>query len=326
MPPVAPLLPVVFLPLPACYEDVAGCLDKPLPAPTLNGREKSFWEWEKRLRMNMKRALLCLLITLAAAALACNLPAFRNDGGDTPDGLTAEPEATEPPDNAGTPESDDDEPGDEEPTETPDDTDDTGEAEDRPPVSSEPPEFGDEVYSTDFRTRWVEVTSADDGVVKGRAAPTDGGMLFEVEPSWAMWVYSQQDDISSFYAEMIVQPQICPSTSTSSYGLMFHFRDNDNFRAFALTCSGGYRLYDYSASGDAIIASGELPAGVDATTGRHTIAVLAQSNTLALYVDGSLIDTVQVGEMPAGDLGPFVDTESEGVSILFEKLTVYEPG
>jgi len=279
--------------------------------------------------MNMKRALLCLLIALAAAALACNLPAFRDDSGDTPGGLTAEPEATEPPGDAETPEDGDDEPaepGDDEPAEPPDDTDDANGAEDRPPVSGEPPEFGDEVYSTDFRTRWVEVTSADDGVVKGRAAPTDGGMLFEVEPSWAMWVYSQQDDISSFYAEIIVQPQACPPTSTSSYGLMFHFRDNDNFRAFALTCSGGYRLYDYNTGGDAIIASGELPAGVDATTGRHTIAVLAQSNTLALYVDGSLIDTVQVGEMPAGDLGPFVDTESDGVSSLFEELTVYEPG
>src|SRR5690606_10644517 len=178
MPPVAPLLPVVFLPLPACYEDVAGCLDKPLPAPTLNGREKSFWEWEKRLRMNMKRALLCLLIALAAAALACNLPAFRDDSGDTPGGLTAEPEATEPPGDAETPEDGDDEPaepGDDEPAEPPDDTDDANGAEDRPPVSGEPPEFGDEVYSTDFRTRWVEVTSADDGVVKGRAAPTDGG-------------------------------------------------------------------------------------------------------------------------------------------------------
>ena len=33
-------------------------------------------------------------IPLAAAALACNLPAFRDDSGDTPGGLTAEPDAT----------------------------------------------------------------------------------------------------------------------------------------------------------------------------------------------------------------------------------------
>lgn len=289
--------------------------------------------------MNMKRALLCLLVVLGAATLACNLPAAREQNGGEP---TVDLEITDvPADDDVEPPADDGEPtedGAEEPTEPGDDeTEEPAETDEveptettgttgPPPAGGERPQVGDEVYSTDFRTRWVEVTSADAGEVKARATPTDAGMLFEVEPSWAMWVYSQQDDIGSFYAEITVQPQTCPSTSTSSYGLMFHFRDNDNFRAFALTCSGGYRLYDYSSGGDGVIASGELPAGVDATTGQHTLAVLAQGNALALYMDGSLLETVQVADLPAGDLGPFVDTESEGVSVLFEGLEVYEPG
>lgn len=291
--------------------------------------------------MTIKRGLL-VLACLVLAAAACNLPVATEE--EQPNLQTIEADATltagavaevatTPPGGTTEPPASTDTPGeDEEGTPTAELTEtETGEptgtatqrATTQPPRDAAP-DFGAEIYSTDFRTGWVEVTSADQGTIRGRATPTDQGLLFEVEPSWGLWVYTQQDDVSTFYAEVTVAPRECPPGS-SAYGLMFQFRDNDNFRAFAVTCSGDYRLYDFSNIGDLTLAMGELPAEIDTATGEHTLGVLARGNQLTVYVDNQQVDSVQVDDMPAGDVGPFVDTFGEGIAVTYRRLAVYEP-
>lgn len=291
--------------------------------------------------MTIKRGLL-VLACLVLAAAACNLPAASEDeqpslqtleaqatltaGAPTGAATTPAEESAEPPASTDTPGGDDEETPTAEATGT-ETSEPTGTATRRPatqPSGDGAPEFGDEIYSTDFRTGWVEVTSADQGTIRGRATPTDQGLLFEVEPSWGLWVYTQQDDVSTFYAEVTAAPRDCPPGS-SAYGLMFQFRDNDNFRAFAVTCSGDYRLYDFSDTGDVTLAMGELPGGIDTSTGEHTLGVMAQGNRLTVYVDNRQVDAVQVDDMPAGDVGPFVDTFGEGIAVTYRRLAVYEP-
>lgn len=277
--------------------------------------------------------VLIVLAALLFAAIACNTPGLQDDT-ELPEVTIPQPADT---DTASTDEGaadvtdelqDTPTQGLTDETQTPDATateeeTETPQATDRP-SSGEGPAFGDEIYSTNFSTGWVEVTSSDGDTVRGRATPANGGLLFEVDASWGLWVYTQRDDIDQFYAETIATPQSCPA-SGSSYGLMFQFRDNDNFRAFAVTCSNEYELTNFAETGDRVLATGDLPATINAASGRHTLGVLAKGTTLTLYVDDTEIDSVQVDDMPAGDFGPFVDTATEAITVLFEEMSLYEP-
>lgn len=272
--------------------------------------------------------VLTVLAALLMAAVACNLPGLQ-DNSELPEvtipqpGETAAPSGDATDDLQATPTQGlTDETDTPDATSTEEETETTDQATDRPPSGG--PTYGDEIYSTNFSTGWVEVTSSDGEDVRGRAAPTDDGLLFEVDAGWGLWVYTQRDDIDQFYAETTASPQSCPA-SGSSYGLMFQFRDNDNFRAFAVTCNNEYELTDFSETGDRVLATGDLPATINATSGQHTLGVLAVGSRLTVYVDGVEVDSVQVDDMPAGDFGPFIDTADEAITVLFEEMSLYEP-
>jgi hypothetical protein len=260
---------------------------------------------------------------LALAALACNLPAAQSDATVTPtvtdlpgEGETPQPTATGGLSDA-TPAPDG------EPVEP------TADGEPIltvavPPTAGALPDHGEAIYTTDFTSGWTTVTSERDGEILGSATITPDGYLFEVAKNWGHWVFTTRADAGAFYAEITAVPQACPA-GRGAYGLLFHHVDNSTFRAFMVTCGGGYALRESTASGDDDLAAGSLPEGIDPSTGEHTLAVQAYQDSLTLFVDGIGIDAVSVADLPAGDFGPYTETGDDPITILFTRLEVYEP-
>jgi hypothetical protein len=260
---------------------------------------------------------------LTLASLACNLPAAQSNATVTPtvtelpgEGDVQSPTAAgETP--AATPAPDG------EPSEP------TAEGEPTltvavPSVGEEPPDHGEAIYTTDFSSGWTTVTSERDGEVRGSAAITPDGYLFEVAANWGHWVFTTRAEAGAFYAEITAVPQDCPA-GRGAYGLLFHHVDDSTYRAFMVTCGGDYALREATASGSADLVAGSLPVVVDPSTGEHTLAVRAYEGTLSLYVDGVGLDAVSVSDLPTGDFGPYTETGDDPITILFTRLEVYEP-
>jgi hypothetical protein len=179
------------------------------------------------------------------------------------------------------------------------------------------PAYGAAVYETDFRSGWP---GFDLGNGKTRITATG----YEVEALLSLWLYSTQVQRSAFYAELEATPVTCPY-GKALYGLVFHYVDDSRFRFFAVTCSGGYALYQRTGPGSSgKLVEGSLPAGIDPATGTHRLAVQAIDNTLVLYADGYLLETVSVSTMTAGDIGIYAETIGGPLTVIFSRLAVFE--
>lgn len=179
--------------------------------------------------------------------------------------------------------------------------------------------YGALIYQTDFAVGWPEVVSGE----QGRSAPADGGYRFDIGPRWGHYVYTAAVTEGALYARVQANALACPA-GDSGYGLMFHLLSADQFRYAVITCDGGYIVRELGQGATRTLASGTLPAGIDPAAGLHTIGVHALDNLVTLYVDDVRVAQVELADIPAGEVGPYVKTEAEGVSILFTRLEVYQ--
>lgn len=179
------------------------------------------------------------------------------------------------------------------------------------------PAYGAAVYETDFGTGWPSFD-----LENGKSRITATG--YEVEALLSLWLYSTQVQRNVFYAELEATPVTCPY-GKALYGLVFNYVDDSRFRFFAVMCSGGYALYQRTGPGSSVkLVEGSLPAGIDPATGTHRLAVHAIDNTLALYVDGYLLETVSTDTMTAGDIGIYAETIGGPLTVVFSRLAVFE--
>jgi hypothetical protein len=186
----------------------------------------------------------------------------------------------------------------------------------------QPARRGDSIYESDFRIGWALFD--EDRVTSQRS---EDGYQLNVLGNWAGWSYSTQIDESEFYAEITAEPLECPDRQ-GSYGLMFHYVDTTHFRLFIVWCDGQFSLVERTESNRAaVLHEAELPEGIDPAAGEHRLGVLAQGNTLAMYMDDIRVGAVTVGSMPEGDMGPYAETiGAQSISVLFSRLAVFEPG
>ncbi len=185
------------------------------------------------------------------------------------------------------------------------------------------PTHGTLIYETDFQSGWGEYNGSD-----GTAAYVAGGYRIDLRSAvpWALWRFTTRAKASTFYAEIAATPNVCP-VGRGAYGLLFHYRDSEHFRAFIITCSGHYALYDRGSATDVtVLDQGILPSSIsDPANSSHIVGVRAFDDNLALYTDNVLIATGGVAEMPIGDIGPYVQTEGGGVVVTFTHLSVFDP-
>ncbi len=184
-----------------------------------------------------------------------------------------------------------------------------------------PPAHGAMVYQTDFQTGWANLTS---GGGLGTSTVVAEGYRIEVAPNWGHYGYTTRAPVSSFYAEMDVTPEQCPP-GKGEYGMIFDYVDNSHYSYYVVSCSGSYLLYTVSDTGGNALANGVLPQTITPASGRHIIGLYVAATTISMYVDNQQIGSAAAAEMPAGDIGPYVKTDTEAVTATFSRLSVYQP-
>jgi hypothetical protein len=185
-----------------------------------------------------------------------------------------------------------------------------------------PPAHGALIYQTTFQTGWANLTS---GGGLGKSTVVAEGYRIEVAPNWGHYGYTTRTPVSTFYAEVVVTPELCPP-GKGEYGMIFDYVDNAHYSYFVVSCSGSYLLYTVSDTGGTVLASGTLPLTITPASGSHIIGLSVSATTISMFVDNQQIGSAAAAEMPAGDIGPYVKTDTEAVTAVFSRLSVYEPG
>jgi len=270
------------------------------------------------------RYLLYAILFLTLAALACNAGAAQPTATPAP-AADASPSEEEPPaatdEQAAAPEETD-EPATDDSTEEPESS--------SPEPTEEPADSGsttmttgDLLYETHFAEGWLEVTSGDDD--NGVSRPVPGGYQFTIDRDWDHWTYTSQMAVGAFATQVEVETKTCPR-GRGGYGIVFHYQDDSNFRYLLVTCSGDYQIIERDLPRDPVtLASGSLPESIDTGIGVHTLGVRVQDNQVEAFVDGELIATADISDMPVGDIGLIVDTDDQPLDILYTSMEIYEP-
>lgn len=185
--------------------------------------------------------------------------------------------------------------------------------------SPDPAPRGSIRYESDFLQGWPSFN--DEHVTSQHNA---SGYLLSVVSTWGGWAFTSQIDVATYYAEIAVVPQECPE-SQGSYGLIFNHRDSDEFLVFVIECNGTFTLWERTATTRSqMLATDELPDGIEAQSGEHRLGVLTEGGNLALYIDDFRVATVNRA-VSGGDFGPYVETSgSAAMSALFTNLSIYD--
>lgn len=188
-----------------------------------------------------------------------------------------------------------------------------------PEPTATPLSFGDMLYTTTFRSGWPDLS-----IDRGEASATDRGYIFTLEPSWAMWVYTSQVAFQEGYAEIEAEAINCTDSNTGGYGILFHYESADQFRYFIITCSGEFLAYEQTTPDGELISSGTIPDEINASEGVHRIGVKIDGDQIAGYVDRLMVFEVSGLTQTQGDVGVYVRSREQSVSVVFTELSVYE--
>ncbi len=181
-------------------------------------------------------------------------------------------------------------------------------------------EHGKLLYDTDFLTGWQAMQTGH--ATSGFMAQ---GMRVSVDPNWGFWTPTTDHHQAEFYAEITATVEQCRNPE-SVYGMIFHFRNNDTFQRFVVSCGGAYMLINRALPADATtIASGKLPGNIDTSTGDHTLGLRVKSNVATMYVDGRRLGTARLDAEPMGEFGPYVESGNSATVIIYNHLTIYQP-
>lgn len=239
--------------------------------------------------MKSNTKVLLAVACLAMAALACQAV---TGGGDTPTDTT-DPVNTTPPDL---------------------------------PDPTAAPDTGDVLLDDDFSsTRWGTGTDADSSVEYGDEAL----QMIVYKQNWFVWSTPNDEDYDNIHMEVTA---INNSTDpTTAFGIMCHQQViDDSFYYFAITPAGQYAIAEASlAANDVFLTNDdqwEYSDAITANADSYRIGVDCGNNTLALYVDGQLVDSVSDDTYTSGGVALFVwsGEEASSADVSFDDFLMTE--
>jgi hypothetical protein len=139
--------------------------------------------------------------------------------------------------------------------------------------------------------------------------------------AWTAWS-SREGSVSQFVAEVAVTAD----AEVGLAGVIFRKTGGSQFYSFAIRPDGRYSLIKHADSVEEILdwrASSHIRTGTDT----NRLRVVCVGPTIALYVNGEFLATVQDNTFPEGEVGLIVAT-SQGEShalFHFDNLRVYAP-
>ncbi len=193
------------------------------------------------------------------------------------------------------------------------------------PVAVTPWPTGKVLLQDDFSdpdSGWPS-SSSEDSVVGYR----NGQYRIDVKsPNWETWAYAGED-----FGDVIVEVDITKvrGDDTSDFGVLCRYQDKDHAYQFAIGADGYYQIFRWEPGDEKmLLGDGEWLSSKAIRQGNATNHLRAEcvGNTLALYVNGTLIGVVHDDAYTHGDIALAVGTyDHGGTDIRFDNLVVYAP-
>jgi hypothetical protein len=111
-------------------------------------------------------------------------------------------------------------------------------------------------------------------------------------------------------------------------GLICRYQDTENFYAFLISSDGFYAILKYSGGSSETLGSDSWPPSEAINQGAATNHLRADcvGDSLALYANGELLQSVSDSAFTSGDVGLMAGTfEEPGTDIVFDDFVVLQP-
>lgn len=175
------------------------------------------------------------------------------------------------------------------------------------------------LFTAGFEQGWPTIDEAT-----AKVSIISGKYDFKLGPYDSTFISTTAVAAENLYAEVDVAVSACPASG--GYGLLFRQSTGGNYYALVINCSGRYSLLVRLGGtlAQQPVASGTLPAGIDATTGSHVVGVATQGDNISLYLDGQLIGQATDTRLDSGDVALYAFTESDSlIQVAFDNLEVW---
>jgi len=151
-----------------------------------------------------------------------------------------------------------------------------------------------------------------------------GQYLFEVnDTEWFVWC-NPGENFDDVHLEVSVENS--GGTGDTAFGLMCHFQEaSGDFYYAGVTAAGDYIISLYQNGEDNFLAEGTTDE-VDPDAGTYQVGMNCNNGTIALYVNGTKIDSGDDDTYSSGDIGLFAWTVDEApAEIRYDDIVVTAP-
>jgi hypothetical protein len=193
------------------------------------------------------------------------------------------------------------------------------------PTQEEGSSSGDILFEDDFSdsdSGWDQAAFDN-----GSTDYYEGG--YRIELTVDFWFAWANPGLSFDDVHVEVDATLIGGSENNEYGVICRYRNTDNFYAGVISSDGFYairKVYrgDVDLLGsDSFRRSSRINLGPDVT---NRIRFDCAGETIALYVNGQLLDEVEDGDIAFGDVGLLAGTfDDPQTEILFDDLVVYLP-
>ena len=143
-----------------------------------------------------------------------------------------------------------------------------------------------------------------------------------VKQNWMGWsLYS--DKLTDFLLE--ADTAVVDGPKDAGYGLLFHFVDASNFYAFRINGQGMYSLWTLAGGEWKALAKWTDSAAIDTTDGAvNRLGVLVEGSQITLFVNGQVVDQVQDGTFPSGQIALVSGVyDTTGLDVEFDNVQLW---
>jgi hypothetical protein len=178
--------------------------------------------------------------------------------------------------------------------------------------------LGDMIYFSDFSAGWP---SFNDPTAK--ISLNNGQYQFEVGPFDGRFLNTTLVKQRNLYAQVEVTPSAC--ADKAGYGMMFRFKDANNYYLLSIFCDSSYTAVAKIAGTVYGMTNGILPTGIDPTNNQvHTVGVVAREDNYTLYLNKQIIGSFTDPQLKQGDVAIYA--VSQGAQVLkasFDNLKIW---
>lgn len=141
-----------------------------------------------------------------------------------------------------------------------------------------------------------------------------------------VWSTPNSEDYENIHLEVTAKND--STDSTAAYGIICNLQITDTSYYFAVTSAGEYAIGKYTFLGDELLTNnGEWGTSEAITSGADSYRIGADcgnDGTLALYVDGQQVDSVNDTTYTTGNVGLFAwsGEEVDGTNVSFDDFVV----